>query len=100
MPRPRRPASNTLKADWPEDPCDDPTAEIARSLVVGLVVAPADRTPRSLNEPVGIDRTTLSIVLGGPVWPDIATLARLEAGLAADPWPGRVRPAEFKTVST
>jgi len=41
----------------------------------------------------GVDHTTISKILNGQVWADIATLARLEAGLGADLWPGRATTA-------
>jgi transcriptional regulator with XRE-family HTH domain len=98
VPRPGRPAPNSFSADWPEAPCDDPTAEVARRLVVRLKAVLAGRSLRSLKDATGVDHTTVSVILSGQVWPDIATLARLEAGLDADLWPGRLRPAQHETV--
>jgi hypothetical protein len=98
VPRPARPAPKSFSADWPEVPCEDQTAEVARRLVLRLKDVLGGRSLRSLKGATGVDHTTVSVILSGQVWPDIATLARLEAGLDADLWPGRLRPAQSETV--
>jgi hypothetical protein len=98
VPRPARPAPKSFSAHWPEIPCDDPTAEVARRLVVRLKEVLGEQSLRSLKGTTGVDHTTVSVILSGQVWPDIATLARLEAGLGADLWPGRIRTAQRQTV--
>jgi hypothetical protein len=49
----------------------------------------ADRSVRSVAAASGIGNVTLLTVLAGRAWPDLATIARLEAGLDAELWPRR-----------
>jgi hypothetical protein len=98
VPRPARAAPCTYSRDWPDVACDDPVAEVARLLAVRLRDALAGRSLREAGKLTGVDHTTIGDVLAGRVWPDIATIARLEAGLGADLWPGRLRAAQSETV--
>ncbi len=98
VPRPTRPAPNSHCARWPNNSCDEPVAETARLLAVRLRSALGERSLRAAKALTGVDHSTISDILAGRVWTDIATLARLEAGLDADLWPGRLRPAQHETV--
>lgn len=98
MPRPARAAPNTWSTDWPDAPCGDPTAEVARLLAQRLSAALDGRSLRAAKAVTGVDHAIISKILNGQVWPDIATLARLEAGLGTDLWPGQNRTAKGKTV--
>lgn len=94
MARLARPSPNASSPDWPEAPCDDPTAEIARELALRLRTALDGRSLRAAKAVTGVDHTTIAAVLNGTTWADLATIARLEAGLDADLWPGRLGPAQ------
>uniref|UniRef100_UPI00117CC7FD helix-turn-helix transcriptional regulator n=1 Tax=Streptomyces acidiscabies TaxID=42234 RepID=UPI00117CC7FD len=37
----------------------------------------------------GVNRQTIANVLAGATWPDLLTIASLEAALETDLWPGR-----------
>ncbi|QLE76416.1 helix-turn-helix transcriptional regulator [Streptomyces rectiverticillatus] len=37
----------------------------------------------------GVNRQTIANVLAGATWPDLLTIASLEAALDAELWPGR-----------
>jgi hypothetical protein len=77
------------EAPWPERPASDPFAEVARQFVVNVRAAMGDRSIRSVAADAGIGSVTLGSVLAGNAWPDLATIARLEAGLNAELWPRR-----------
>lgn len=74
---------------WPDVPATDPLAEVARQFVVNVRAAMHGRSVRSVAAEVGMGNVTLLTVLAGKAWPDLATIARLEAGLNAELWPGR-----------
>jgi len=93
VPRPTRAAPNTWSTHWPDVPCTDPTAEVARLLALRLRAALGGRSLRAAKAATGVDHTTIGKILNGQVWADIATLARLEAGLSTDLWPGRATTA-------
>lgn len=90
VPRPRREPPRAFTESWPGEPCTDPVAEVARRFAVGLTEALGGRSLRSVRDVTGVEHTTLSGILSGQTWPDLATIARLERGLAADLWPGRI----------
>ena len=92
MARPKRAAPSASSANWPDAPCHDPVAEVARQLALRLRAAIGGRSLRSLKASTGIEHTTIAAVLNGTTWPDLATIARLELGLEADLWPGRACP--------
>lgn len=77
-------------APWPEVPAEDPIAEVARLFVVNVKAAMDGQSIRSVATQVGIGNVTLLTVLAGKAWPDLATIARLEAGLDCELWPRRV----------
>lgn len=75
---------------WPEQPSVDPVGEIARQFVLQLRAALGGRSVRSVAREAGLDHATVVRVLAGQVWPDLATIARLELALDASLW--RVTP--------
>ena len=92
MARPKRAAPSASSANCPDAPCDDPVAEVARQLALRFRAVIGGRSLRSLRTSTGVEHTTITAVLNGTTWPDLATIARLELGLGADLWPGRARP--------
>jgi len=88
--RPQRRKPRDFSAGWPDDACTDPTAEVARQLAVRLRTELGGRSLRAAREITGVDHTTVAAVLNGTTWPDLVTIARLEAGLDVDLWPGRL----------
>jgi len=89
VPRPVRAAPCAHSPDWPDVACVDPVAEVARLLAIRLRDVLDGRSLRAAGTLTGVDHTTIGDVMAGRVWADVATLARLEAGLGADLWPGR-----------
>lgn len=74
---------------WPDVPSDDPLAELARRFVLTLREAMDGRSVNSVAIAAGMHHQTLLNVLAGKVWPDFATIARLEMTLQTSLWPGR-----------
>lgn len=87
VPRPSRPAPADLADGWPDTPSPDPATEVARRLAVNLRAALDGMSLRAAKGLTGVDHTTIAAILHGQVWPDLATVAHLEAGLGADLWP-------------
>ena len=81
---------------WPDVACGDNAAEAVRRLVVNLNQALGEDSVRSLARLSGIDHSVIGRLRRGEVWPDAQTIARLEATLDADLWPGRVRPSDLR----
>jgi hypothetical protein len=75
---------------WPERASTDPHAEVARQFALNVRKAMGTRSIRSVAAEAGVGNVTLLNILAGKAWPDLATIARLEAGLNTDLWPGRV----------
>ncbi|WP_343240249.1 helix-turn-helix transcriptional regulator [Streptomyces sp. SID14515] len=46
---------------------------------------------RTAADQLGINRQTIGDVIDGRTWPDVATIARLEAGLNTELWPPLAR---------
>ncbi|MFJ4221761.1 hypothetical protein [Curtobacterium luteum] len=69
--------------DWPDVPLEDPLAEIARRFVLRLLDVMDGRSVRSVAEQAGLHHSTLDAVLQGKVWPDLATIGRLELALSS-----------------
>lgn len=44
---------------------------------------------RAAAELTGVNYSTINKIVRGRSWPDVATLAKLEAGLDTELWPGR-----------
>ena len=74
---------------WPEVPSDDPVGEVARKFAINVRDAVGNRSLRSVAEASGLTHVTLLNILGGKVWPDLSTIARLEYGLGVQLWPKR-----------
>lgn len=74
---------------WPETPSTDPVAEVARRFARNVRAEMRGRSLREVAADAGIGHVTLQRVLTGQVWPDLATIARLETGLDAELWPRR-----------
>lgn len=91
MPRTPRPSPRELSVDWPVAPADDPVGEVARRFAVNLAEAIAGMPQRTVTELTGVDHSTISRVLSGQAWPDLATIARLELGLKKGLWPRQLR---------
>lgn len=90
MGRPSRLVPAQLAGEpWPEVPANDPVAEVARLFVLNVRAAMDGQSIRSVAARVGIGNVTLLTVLAGKAWPDLATIARLEAGLGCELWPRR-----------
>lgn len=76
-------------APWPSVRSRDPFGEVARQFVLNLRDAMAGRSLRAVAADAGIGHVTLQRVLAGQAWPDLQTIARLEAGLDVELWPRR-----------
>lgn len=87
MARVRRQRPVELVAGWPKEPAADAPVEVARHLSVRLRRAMDGRSAREIGRLTNVDYTTVIAILNGTTWPDLMTLARLEAGLRADLWP-------------
>jgi transcriptional regulator with XRE-family HTH domain len=75
-------------------PSVDPTAEVARQLAENLRLAIGERSVRSVARDADVDHATIAAILRGRTWPDLYTIAKLERGLGADLWPGRLGSAD------
>lgn len=79
-----------LVSGWPDEIADDVSVEVARVLCVRLREAMDGRSAREIGRLTDVDFTTVLAILHGTTWPDLMTIARLEAGLQADLWPAGV----------
>ena len=91
MSRPARSAPRERSEKWPDVASLDPAGEVARQFALNVREAIGDRTLRAAGEATGVDHSTIQAILAGNAWPDLETIAKLEIGLDADLWPGRVR---------
>jgi hypothetical protein len=89
MARTHRDQPRQLTSAWPDVPSEDPVGEVARQLALNLQTAIGDRSLRSIASLCGVTHVTIAAILAGKIWPDTATLARLELGIDADLWPGK-----------
>lgn len=87
MPRPSRPAPARLVDGWPDRPSQRAEVETARQFALNLRRALDGLSLRAAKARTGVDHTTISDILNGAAWPDLHTIARLEAGLGADLYP-------------
>ena len=78
-------------APWPTEKSDDLIAETARLFVVNLSAAIGDKSVRSVAKASGLNHVTVQNILLGKVWPDLATIARLEQGTKTPLWPGMIK---------
>lgn len=74
-------------APWPDIASEDPVGEVARRFVVNLRRAIDSKSLRSVAVMSGVSHVTIINILSGRVWPDLATIARLEYGLGVSLWP-------------
>jgi len=72
---------------WPEGPATDPAAEVVRLLAEAVRARIGGLSRRAVARQCRLDHTTIAALLEGAKWPDVATVARLEAGLGVDLWP-------------
>lgn len=76
---------------WPNRQSDDHVGEVARQFTLNLRKAIGGRSIRAAAEAAGVNHSTLLGILEGRTWPDLETIAKIELGLQADLWPGRLR---------
>jgi len=88
--RPARSVPRALVDDWPHEPSNDPVVEVARTLAHRVEEAMDGRSAREVGRLSGVDYSTISAILNGTTWPDLVTLAKLEARLKTDLWPAGV----------
>ncbi|WP_229897893.1 helix-turn-helix domain-containing protein [Streptomyces finlayi] len=79
--------------DWPDAVLDDVAAAVVQTIARRLAAALNARgwSRRTAANQLGINRQTIGDVLDGRTWPDVATIARLEAGLNTPLWPPLAR---------
>ena len=87
MVRPVRPLPRELTQQWPNVPSDDACGEAARLFALNLAVALGGASVRQAKTMTGVNHSTIAVILSGHVWPDVATLARLESRLKTRLWP-------------
>lgn len=87
MSRATRLVPNQIAEGWPDRPSSDVPAEAARRFALNLRDALDGRTTRAGADLTGVSHVTIGRVLNGTVWPDAATIARLEHGLGRRLWP-------------
>ena len=76
--------------NWPHaDLSHHPAAAVVQAIAAALqkVMAEQGLSFRRLAEVSGVNRQTINDVAVGRCWPDVATIAQLEAGLAIRLWP-------------
>lgn len=76
--------------NWPHaDLSGHPAAAVVQAIAAALQEVMAERglSFRRLAEVSGVNRQTVNDVVVGRCWPDVATIAQLEAGLAVRLWP-------------
>jgi len=75
-------------------PAVDPSGEVARRFAENLRKAMDGRSHRATAELTGVNYSTIQSILSGRAWPDLYTIAKLEAGLNTSLWPGLLRSDE------
>ncbi|MEX1080160.1 MAG: helix-turn-helix transcriptional regulator [Homoserinimonas sp.] len=75
---------------WPSSPSDDHAGEVARQFTLNLRDAIGTKSIRAAAEAAGVNHSTLLGIMEGRTWPDLETIAKIEHGLQADLWPGRL----------
>lgn len=98
--RPERKTPAELVAGWPDEVAVDPVVETARRLALNLRGALTGTSVRDAARAAEVNYTTVYAILNGTTWPDLMTLARLEAGLDADLWPVGVARAQASASPT
>jgi len=87
MVRPVRPVPRDLTQHWPVTSSDDVRGEAARLFAANLTTALGGASVRQAKTMTGVNHSTIAAILAGTTWPDMATIARLEASLKARLWP-------------
>ncbi|MHA6762462.1 helix-turn-helix domain-containing protein [Streptacidiphilus sp. PAMC 29251] len=74
---------------WPQESCADPAAEAVRHIARTLAQVLDGRglSLRAAAEGSGVNRQAIADLLAGLSWPDVATVARLDAFTGAGLWP-------------
>lgn len=83
--------------NWPHaDLSGHPAAAVVQAIAAALQREMAERglSFRRLAELSGVNRQTVNDVTVGRRWPDVATIAQLEAGLSVRLWP--IRPERLR----
>jgi len=83
----RRETPAELTESWPDAPSADLAGEAARCFVLNLMSAMGERSVRSVANDAGLDEGTVRRILAGAAWPDLRSVARLEAALRAALYP-------------
>ncbi|GAB2450996.1 hypothetical protein GCM10027187_18680 [Streptosporangium sandarakinum] len=76
--------------NWPHaDLSGHPAAAVVQAIAATLQAVMTERrlSFRRLAEISGVNRQTVNDVAAGRCWPDVATIAQLEVGLAVRLWP-------------
>lgn len=87
MARPARAKPRELTDSWPDSPSSTAAGEVARHFALNLQAAIGTRSLRTAAKECGLVHATLTSILDGRNWPDLETIAKLEAGLGARLWP-------------
>jgi transcriptional regulator with XRE-family HTH domain len=87
MVRRARERPNEVVSPWPDGEALEHSGLVAKAFAVELRRAIGDRTVRSVASACGVNHETIRAILDGRVWPDMHTIARLEAGLGIPLWP-------------
>lgn len=86
------PLSYVTSGQWPDAVLTDDapvSAVAALGLARRITEAAGDVSLREVARQAGVSSSTMTRIVSGQVLCDIGTLARLEAALDADLWPGR-----------
>ncbi|WP_246430633.1 helix-turn-helix domain-containing protein [Streptomyces rectiverticillatus] len=86
------PRTFVLDGQWPDAAlAGHHGARVAQALARRLAAAMRERglSANRLAAASGVNRQTIANVLAGATWPDLLTIASLEAALDAELWPGR-----------
>lgn len=103
MVRPERKRPRERVKKWPDVASDEPSVEVARrlSLTLSAVLRKRGDTLRAAQTATGVNYTSIGDIVRGATWPDLETVARLEAGLGVDLWPaGVARQVAVRGAST
>lgn len=92
MPRRARAKPRELAVAWPDGPAESVEGEVARRFAVNLRKHIGERALRAVARDCGLSHSTLIAILEGEKWVDLETIAKVEAGVGADVWPGRIAP--------
>lgn len=77
-----------VPAHWPYGETEHPSARYAQAFAARLQQVLGHRSLRWLARTSGISHGTISMILRGLAWPDLATVSALEWALGTSLWPG------------